>query len=250
MLKKALRSLYTWGARSLMRFGPATQIYLIWANLYAFIYVDRATRRYQPEIYDDEDIHIPLERVLKLPYVPDGKRELGDVCLPPGVIENRIRAMECGEDYDTDGPMDCDDYARYLANSIGEQHSPMLLSVIAVKDSELKWGWKPSFPGHMVCVWAEPHNGTSKIYHVGNWNRRSNGYRHERHYAYDSLADCVNDLAQSMAGDPGKLLVWILHDKDLKVCDWGVGDTRDIEEIDGNTLSQFRPWGFILGKRK
>ena len=249
MLKDFMRRVYEWGARTLFRFGPGSQIYCVWANLYALIYVDKATRRYQPEVYNNEDIHIPLERVLKVPYVPDGRRELGDVCVPPGVVENRIRAIEAGEDYDTEGAMDCDDYARYLANSIGEDHSPMLLSVMSVRRTELKWGWKPEFPGHMVCIWAEPHSESSKIYHIGNWNRRSNGYRHERHYAYDSLADCVNDLAQSMAGEGGDLLAWVVQDKNLVVCEWGVGNTEKIEEVDGNTLHQLRPWGFLLGRR-
>ena len=60
MLKDTMRRVYEWGARTIFRFGPGSQIYCIWANLYALIYVDKVTRRYQPEVYSNEDLHIPL----------------------------------------------------------------------------------------------------------------------------------------------------------------------------------------------
>ena len=191
-----------------------------------------------------DSIQVPLSRVTKIPYVPDGAKELWDVCQPPGVVESKIIAIENNESFQKTA-MDCDEYARYLANSIESQHSPLLLSVLCVDKREMKWGIFPKFPGHMVCVVKnDPDDG--KIYHIGNWNQKRNvegdpvGCKKFTHYAYNNMMDMVMDLTSSMAGDNGDVLAWIIMDKDLNVCTWGMGASKELSHISAIDLHDIR----------
>lgn len=242
MMKKTLTKTYVFLAQILMAVIFSFRIYYLWSKVYSYIFINKRIRDLQPALHSQrgvDSIQVPLDRVCKVPYVADGAKELWDVCSPPGVVESRIIAIENNEEYDK-GAMDCDDYARYMCNSVEDQHNPLLLSVICIDNRELKYGIFPKFPGHMVCVLRDdPHDG--KIYHVGNWNQLKSmqrdpvGARDFKHYSYDTLGEMVEDLTRSMSGDNGKTLAWIIMDKDLKVCMWGMGPSKylfDIFDID------------------
>ena len=181
-----------------------------------------------------DSIQIPLNRVTLVPYVADGPKELWDVCQPPGIVEDRIVAIENNQPHDK-GAMDCDDYARYMANSIESLHSPLLLSVLCIDKREMKWGVIPKFPGHMVCIFKNSP-GDGNIYHVGNWNQLKSVYgdivgcRSFKHYAYKNLKEMITDLTKSMSGNEGETLAWIIMDQDLNVCMWGMDDGARLSE--------------------
>ena len=112
-----------------------------------------------------------LTRALKIPYVPDGFKQLGDVCAPPGVLESKIIAIESEpkENFDREEANDCDDYARLLANSLDSSLHPYMASIISIDRQEMKAGIFPKFPGHCVCIWVDLNEGhTGTIYHMGN----------------------------------------------------------------------------------
>ena len=188
----------------------------------------------------------PLERVSKLPYVADGPKELWDVCIPPGVVVKRCEGV------DIPGPMDCDDYARYLANSIESQSNPRLFSVLCIDKRDLKWGIIPKFPGHMVCLWTKniytnhDSNG-GLIYHIGNWNKRGkNKTPHPaEHFHSRNLFDMANSLVASMTAGEGEVLAWIIMDRDLKVCKWGLSASEELKDIDSIELISVMPKSFI-----
>ena len=222
------------------------------------MFIPKNIRNMMPMLHAEtglDSIQVPLDRVVKVPYVADGPKELWDVCQPPGLIESRIVAIESEEEYDRDGAMDCDDYARYLANSIESQHSPLLFSVLCIKKSEMKWGIIPQLPGHMVCLWTDNiinENASGKIYHIGNWNQIRNsttgeiiGSKDSRHYAYNSLLDMAQDLTRSMAGDDGEILAWIIMDQNLRVCKWGMGASSDLSDLNYIELQRVRPISLI-----
>jgi len=252
MMKSKLTKAYIFLARAGLAFIFTFRIYRLWSKIYSLIFLDKETRRCLPNLYGT--IQVPLARVSKVPYVPDGPKELWDVCQPPGVVEKRIIAIENDEPYDTKGAMDCDDYARYLANSIESQFNPRLMSVLCIDKRKLKWGIIPEFPGHMVCLWTDSQlsmDTSGKIYHIGNWNQRKDIHGNlvepwpADHYNYDNLSGLANDLVNSMAGDDGELLAWIIMDHDLKVCCWGLGDCPELRDINSISLSSARPTSFI-----
>ena len=250
MMKNKLTKAYILLTRASLAFIFTFRIYRLWAKIYSWIFIDKETRRHLPNLYSSP--HTPLARVSKVPYVPDGPKELWDVCQPPGVVEKRIIAIENNEPYDTTGAMDCDDYARYLANSIETQLTPRLMSVLCIDRRELKWDIIPKFPGHMVCLWADSQlnvDPSGKIYHIGNWNQITSGkdarHHDERYYNYDNLSELANDLTNSMAGEGGEVLAWIVMDHDLKVCCWGMGDSAELKDINSMSLASIRPTSFI-----
>ena len=246
MMKNKLTKAYIFLARAGLAFIFTFRIYRLWAKIYSLIFLDKETRRHLPSLYSA--IQVPLARVSKVPYVPDGPKELWDVCQPPGVVEKRIIAIENNEPYDTDGAMDCDDYARYLANSIESQFNPRLMSVLCIDKRTLKWDVIPKFPGHMVCLWTDfqyDQDASGKIYHIGNWNKRGDGYHGERHFEFNNLSELADDLVHSMAGSDGEVLAWLVMDHDLKVCCWGLGNSPELKDINSMNLSSIRPTTFI-----
>ena len=238
MMKKTITKAYIFLVQALLAFIFSFRIYYLWSKAYSFIFVKKNIRDKMPMLHSEvgtDSIQIPLDRVTQVPYVADGAKELWDVCLPPGVVESRIKSIESGEEHDK-GAMDCDDYARYMANSIESQHNPLLLSVLCIDDRELKHGVFPKFPGHMVCILNnDPCSGN--IYHVGNWNQIKSPYgdilgaRDFTHYGYSNLGEMVADLTRSMTGGTGKTLAWIIMDKDLNVCMWGMGASAGLFDI-------------------
>ncbi len=249
-MKKKLTKVYVLLTRVVLAFIFSFRIYRLWSKIYSLIFIDKRTRRLLPNLYNGP--HTPLARVSKVTYVPDGPKELWDVCQPPGVVEKRIIAIENSEPVDP-GAMDCDDYARYLANSIETQFNPRLMSVLCIDKRELKWGIIPKFPGHMVCLWADSEfdeKGTGQIYHIGNWNQIKAGdkpeFRDERHYAFNNLYDMAEALVNDMTGGEGELLAWIIMDRDLRVCQWGMYNSQELKEINSITISSVRP-GSIIG---
>ena len=238
MMKKTASSIYIFFAKVLLAFIFSFRIYYLWSKFYSFLFIKKHVRQLSPTLHSErgeDSIQVPLDKVCKVPYVADGAKELWDVCLPPGVVQSRINDIEAGNIHDA-GAMDCDDYARYLANSIEDQHNPLLLSVLCVDKSKLKYGIFPKFPGHMVCIIRnDPYDGS--IYHIGNWNQLRSVYndpvgsRRFTHYSYNTLGDMVKDLTRSMSGEDGETLAWIIMDKDLKVCMWGLGPSESLDDI-------------------
>lgn len=247
MMKKLLTKSYIFLVQILLALIFSFRIYYLWSKIYSLIFIGKDIRNLRPRIHSNkrnDSIQIPLDRVCKVPYVADGAKELWDVCLPPGIVQSRIDDIEAGKDYDS-GAMDCDDYARYLANSIDEDHNPLLLSVLCVDKSDMFWGIFPKFPGHMVCILRDDtHDG--KIYHVGNWNQLKSmkgepvGARDFTYYGYNTLGDMSLDLTRSMSGDDGEVLAWIIMDKDLNVCMWGIGASEILFEIFSFDLQYIR----------
>ena len=248
MMKKNLTKIYILLTRIVLALVFSFRIYFLWSRLYSLLFISKRNRALLPTLHSEaggDSIQVPLDRVTKVPYVPDGFKELWDVCQPPGLIESRIVAIENGEKYDTTGAMDCDDYARYMANSIESQHSPLLLSVLCIDKRDMKWEVIPKFPGHMVCVFTDnPSNG--KVYHVGNWNQLRSingdivGSRGIRHYGYDSLSEMALDLTRSMAGDTGEVLAWVIMDCNLHICGWGMGGLSDMLKSTGIDLKDIK----------
>ena len=238
MMKKTITKAYTFLVQALLAFVFSFRLYYLWSKIYSLIFIDKKTRDKMPLLHSEvgsDSIQVPLDRVTQVPYVADGAKELWDVCLPPGVVESRINDIEAGIEHDK-GAMDCDDYARYMANSIESQHSPLLLSVLCIDNRDLKYGIFPKFPGHMVCILNnDPHD--KNIYHVGNWNQIRSPYgdilgsKDFTHYAYSNLGEMVTDLTRSMTGGHGDTLAWIIMDKDLKVCMWGIGASAGLFDI-------------------
>ena len=248
MMKTNLTKLYILLTRIVLALVFSFRIYFLWSKLYSFLFISKKNRNSLPTLHSEsgsDSIQVPLDRVTKVPYVPDGPKELWDVCQPPGLIESRIVAIENGEVYDREGAMDCDDYARYMANSIESQHSPLLLSVLCIDRREMKWGIIPKFPGHMVCVFAD-NPANEKLYHVGNWNQLRSmsgnivGSRNIRHYSYDTLSSMALDLSRSMAGDTGEILAWIIMDCNLRVCGWGMGEASEMLTSTGIDLKNIK----------
>ena len=251
-MKSKLTKAYILLARAGLAFIFTFRIYRLWAKIYSLIFIDKETRQCLPSLYNTPQV--PLARVSKVPYVPDGPKELWDVCQPPGVVEKRIIAIENDEPYDTKGAMDCDDYARYLANSIESRFNPRLMSVFCIDKRDLRWGIIPKFPGHMVCLWADSHydqNASGKIYHIGNWNQRRDVHGNliepwpMDRFGYNNLSVLANDLTKSMTGDKGEILAWIIMDHDLKVCCWGMGDSTELKDINSIMLASARPTSLI-----
>ena len=248
-MKNKLTKAYIFITRVILAFIFSFRVYWLWSKIYSLIFIDKRTRRLLPSLYNSPQT--PLARVSKVTYVPDGAKELWDVCQPPGVVESRIIAIENSEPPDS-GAMDCDDYARYLANSIESQLNPRLMSVLCIDKRELKWGIVPKFPGHMVCLWTDPEfdqNGSGEIYHIGNWNQIKDGpnpeFRNERYYGFANLSDMAKQLVDDMTGGEGELLAWLIMDKDLKVCNWGMSNSMELKDINSNTLSAERPLSII-----
>ena len=251
-MKNKLSNAYIFLVKAGLAFIFTFRIYWLWSKLYSVLFIDKKTRNLLPGLYNAP--HVPLARVSKVPYVPDGIKELWDVCQPPGVVEERIIAIENSESYDINGAMDCDDYARYLANSIEDQATPRLLSVLCIDKRESKWGILPKFPGHMVCLWADSGFSSTpdgKVYHIGNWNQQTDKSgtliepKPAEHFAYNNLADMANDLVRSMTGGEGELLGWIIMDRDLKVCCWGFDSLYELKDINSVTLPSVRPISII-----
>ncbi len=248
-MKNKLTKAYIFITRVILAFIFSFRVYWLWSKIYSLIFIDKRTRRLLPNLYNSPQT--PLARVSKVTYVPDGAKELWDVCQPPGVVESRIIAIENSELPDS-GAMDCDDYARYLANSIDSQLNPRLMSVLCIDKRELKWGIVPKFPGHMVCLWSDSEfdqNGSGEIYHIGNWNQIKDGpnpeFRNERHYGFANLSDMAKQLVDDMTGGEGELLAWLIMDKDLKVCNWGMSNSMELKDINSVTISSIRPRSII-----
>jgi hypothetical protein len=248
-MKTTLSKAYIFLTRVVLAFVFSFRIYWLWSKIYSILFIDKRTRRLLPNLYNSP--HTPLARVSKVTYVPDGSKELWEVCQPPGVVEQRIIAIENSEKPDS-GAMDCDEFARYLANSLESQLNPRLLSVICIDKRELKWGIIPKFPGHVVCLWSDSEynpDASGNIYHIGNWNQIKSGptpeYRNERHFSFQNLSEMAAQLVDGMTDGHGELLAWMIMDKDLKVCCWGMGNSQDLKDINSITISSIRPRSII-----
>jgi hypothetical protein len=247
MMKKNITKAYIFLVQIMLSVVVSFRIYYLWSKLYSFLFVSKRNRMLLPTLHSEsgvDTIQIPLDRVVKIPYVADGPKELWDVCQPPGVVESRILAVESGEPHDA-GAMDCDDYARYMANSIESQHAPLLLSVLCIDRRDMKWGILPKFPGHMVCILTD-NPSMGDIYHVGNWSQTRStrndiiGARNFRYYSYSNISGLALDLTRAMAGDTGDMLAWIIMDHNLHVCAWGMGGSSEVLNSTGIDLRNIK----------
>ena len=222
-MKNIVTKIYIALSTGFIAFGFSIRWYYVWSNLYAFLFLKKSVRsRALSTITHSSGGPLKaLDEVLKVSYRPDAWRQLWDVCQPPGRVQQYI------DDPDIDGPMDCDEYARYLASRLDDtEYTPKMLSIMWVNKEDLALGIFPKINGHAVCAYTCPleRNGVvdidiPQIYHIGNWNRRPNGTTLDpKHYGFRNL----RDLAKDMIGD-NQPLCWAIMDCDLKICTWGTG---------------------------
>lgn len=242
-MRKKITTVYVFLASVIFAIAFTFRYYKLWSRLYSWIFIPKRIRNLEPLLRPNPDE--ALSRTLKLPYRPDGHRELFDVCAAPGLAESKIIGLESGELVDLSTSNDCDDSARHVANSLDPVFSPYLVSIICTDRRELKYGIFPKFPGHCVCVWIEPSGNLGQdelqpIYHMGNWNSRKD--IDAREFKFTDFAGVAKDLASKMAGDENDVLAWLVMDPYLRTCAWGIGMPPSMCAIE---LGKLRPMALI-----
>jgi len=243
-MKKIITKMYLALVTIGLAMGLTMRWYSIWSKIYSFLYIKKSIRNGVLPIVTRSSGGVSklLHEVLKVPYQIDGIRELNDVCLPPGKVQHYI-------DHGLTGPMDCDDYARYIAARLDDtEYKPKLLSLIWANKENMKFGMFPKINGHVVCLYTCPEERIDpgsvvlpNIYHVGNWNRRIVNDKmtilDPKHFGYRNLLL----LAQDTVGDHTPIC-WAIMDCELKVCTWGTGYPPDMCTLE---LESCRPMSLL-----
>ena len=222
-MKNIITKIYLALLTGFIVFGFSIRWYQIWSSLYAFLFLKKNVRKrvLSTITHSSGGPARALDEVLKVPYRSDTWRQLWDVCQPAGRVQQYI------DDPDIAGPMDCDEYARYLAVRLDDtEYIPKILSIMWVNKEDMSMGVFPKINGHAVCTYTCPLERNKsididipQIYHIGNWNRGSgNNALGPKHYGFRNL----RGLAKDIVGN-NQPLCWAVMDCDLKICTWGTG---------------------------
>jgi hypothetical protein len=167
-----------------------------WSKVYRFLF----QRKYKNIVLQTGLSYSEAnEKVNTLNWRPDKARELWDSCSSPQWVQYCIDTKVL-TGVQPEGPLDCDDFAVWLANVVDPIYEPRILSFSwANKRYKLK--------GHAVCV-CRLKNG--KLIHIGNWGISK---------IFNNLTDLCEDMLTK--SDNKYPIGWALFNKRLCKLSYG-----------------------------
>ena len=233
-MRKNITTVYLFLLSAILSIAFTFRWYRVWSFVYSRIYIPRIILRgvRLPLLHPNPKDALTI--ALKQDYNPDGIKELWDVCADPRLFEFKVQntlfeegnlrkeSVDVFRDQVTKTvptSNDCDDYARYLANSIDPVWSPYIVSVICYDKREMKWDMIPKIKGHAVCLFIDINKGTMS--HIGNWNSKENVDPYQ--FEYSNFRELVEDLTYHMSDNKFQTVAWLVMDPDLRTCAWGMG---------------------------
>lgn len=169
-----------------------------WSRVYQWIY----NRKYR-SISLDADLALTdvQHKLASLRWRADEAKELWDACGGPHKVQYILNTMSEGN-IQPAGPLDCDDFSSWAANTIKSSFYPRIFTFSWLDE-------KRSVKGHAMCLLRQKDG---KLFHVGNWGTSQ---------PYNNLREACEDILKIK--NTNEAVCWGLFDKNLNLLISGPG---------------------------